>query len=111
MVACNKFSFVNESANNQTPDETLRVLTYEVGDMNKAVHYAARYPADRNAYQPELKNAAMQAISMLRMFCEQKGWKFDNLMRDGEINYLEKMDDIRRHGLVETLKKREDRGE
>jgi hypothetical protein len=99
------FSFVEESANNQTRDETLRVLTYEVGDMNKCLHYASRYPNERNGYLPELKKATTQAISMLRMFCEQSGWNFDDLASFGEDDYLDKMQDIRKYGFKDTLKK------
>lgn len=99
------FSFVRNSANNQTPMETLRVLTYEVGDMNKAIHYAERYPEARNAYQPELRMAACQAFCMLRMFCEQQGWSVDDLFALGEENYMEKMQDIKRYGKPDGLKK------
>jgi hypothetical protein len=95
----NKFSFVKESANNQTLDETLRILTYEVGDMNKCLHYESHYPKERNAYQPELKKATSQSITMLRMFCEQRGWNFDELATFGEEDYLGKMDDLRKYGL------------
>ena len=106
------FSFVKESVNEQTPRETLDVLIYEsAGDMNKALHYATRYPAVRNAHLVELKKAAAQAISMLRMFCEQQKWDFEELAEFGERDYLDKMQDLRKHGLQESLKKREVRGE
>jgi len=105
------FSFVKESANEQSPNETLRVLTYEVGDMNKSVHYASRYSGVRNGYMVDLKKTTAQAISMLRMFVEQQNWDFEELASLGEEDYLEKMQDLRKYGLQERLKKREERGE
>ena len=37
------FSFLNLSANNQTPDETLLVATYELGKVIECHHYCKRY--------------------------------------------------------------------
>ena len=106
------FSFVKKSANDQTPRETLDVLIYEsAGDMNKAMHYASRYPSERNAHLAELRKATSQAISMLRMFCEQQKWDFEELAAFGEEDYLEKMQDLRKYGLQERLKKIDARGE
>jgi hypothetical protein len=105
------FSFVKESANNQDASETLRVLTYEVGDMNKVMHYRTRYSQEKMGYIGELRKATSQAISMLRMFCEQQKWDFEELADFGEKDYLDKMQDLRKHGLQERLKQRDAKGE
>ena len=108
----NNFSFVKHSVNELTPRETLDILIYEsAGDMNKILHHMLRYPALRVAYLRELKIATAQAISMLRMFCEQQEWNFEDLAALGEQNYLERMQDLRMYGLQEKLKKREENGD
>ena len=107
----NNFSFIRESVNNQTVSETLSILSYETGDMHKCCVYSSRYPKDRNAYQPELKKATAQAISMLRMFCEQQKWDFEEVAAFGEHDYVDKMNDIRKCGLQEHLRQRELNGD
>lgn len=100
------FSFVKESVDTITPRETLNILVYETaGDINKALHYATRYPKERNLYLAEAKKATAQAISMLRMFCEQNGWNFEELASFGEEDYLEKMQDLKKYGIQENLRK------
>jgi len=105
------FSFVKESVGNLSSDETLRILTYEVGDMNKLMHYMSRYPKDKIGYHGDLKSKVSCALSMLRMFIEQYQWNFDEIAEMGEQLYLERMQDIRKHGLQERLRKRDVGGE
>lgn len=94
------FSFVGNSANEVTSSKVLRVLTYEVGDMNKLFSKAEDYPPERNAYLGDLRGETSDACSMLRMFCELQGWSFKEVMRFGEERYLERQDDMRKHGLI-----------
>lgn len=104
-----EFSFVANSANEQTKDETLDVLIYEVaGDMNKLNHRSKRYPESRNAYLGDLKGETSDALSMLRMFIEQQGWDFYEITNLGESRYLERMDDIRKKGFQDRLRQRND---
>lgn len=103
------FSFVEESINNQTPDETLNVLIYEVaGDMNKRRHYMSRYPEERNAYLGDQKGEASDALSMLRMYFEQMNWDIYEMAKLGEARYLDRMNDLRRHGIQSKLRRRGD---
>jgi hypothetical protein len=109
MYNLQEFSFVKKSANNQTSRETLDVFIYEVaGDMNKLLHRAERYPQERNAYLGDLRGETSDAFCMLRMFIEQQGWDVYEIASLGEQRYEERMDDIRRLGLKERLKRRND---
>ena len=38
-------------------------------------------------------------ISMSRLYCEQKGWDFEELMKYGEEGYMDRMHDLRKHGI------------
>lgn len=61
-----KFSFTDHAIGFQSKEQTLLILTYELG--------------------------------MARYYCEQKGWDFQALMQLGEEAYLERMEDIKKHG-------------
>ncbi len=93
------FSFIRNSANQQTRDETLLVATYELGSLIKCHHYMKRYGPQ--GYMPNAKGEMSDLISMLRMYSEQMEWNFSQLMKDGEERYMERMDDLRKHGKEE----------
>jgi len=95
------FSFLENSANKQTKDETLLVATYELGKIIQCHHYTKRFGIDRveiMGYKAYGKAEMADLISMLRMFCEQQGWNFDELKYLGEERYLERMEDLRNNG-------------
>lgn len=93
------FSFVKESANEQPPEQTLLVLTYELGKVIEYNHKARIYGASAYYSDANQQREMSDLISMARMYCEQKGWDFSVLMQYGEECYLERMEDIRKHGL------------
>lgn len=97
-----EFSFLANSANVQTPSQTLRVLTYEVGKMNELFHKAEVYGVQ--GYLGDERIEASDALSMLRMWFEHKGWRLEDMERLGEQHYMERMSDIRKHGLKGKLK-------
>ena len=90
------FSFVQSDVTNQTSDETLHVMTYELGHLVELHHKSKRYGPQ--GYLGDAKKEMADLISMCRMYCEQKGWNFDELMKSGEESYLERMEDLRKHG-------------
>lgn len=102
------FSFIANSANPQTPSQTLRVLTYEIGKVNEHFHRAEVYPSERNLYMGDMKGEVADSVSMLRMFCEHYGWNFEEIMKLGEERYLEKQEDLRRYGLQAMVERRSD---
>jgi len=91
-----KFSFIEENTTNQTPDETLHVMTYELGGLVECHHKGKRY--GEKGYVELGKKEMADLISMCRYYCEQKGWDFDELMRLGEEAYLERMEDLKKYG-------------
>jgi len=66
-----RFSFVELSANEQTPIETLHVLFYELGRIVQCLHYTQRYGP--KGYKGYAEGELADAISMCRMYGEQKG--------------------------------------
>lgn len=94
------FSFVSTSANDQTPEQTLLVGTYEWGRLIEYQHKARVYGPQEVYYCEENQKKEMaDHISMCRMYCEQRGWDYDQLMRLGEEAYAERMEDIKLYGI------------
>lgn len=91
-----QFSFVESDVTNQTPDETLHVMTYNLGGLVEAHHKAKRY--GEKGYNALGKKQMADLISTCRYYCEQRSWDFDELMKLGEEAYLERMEDLRKHG-------------
>lgn len=92
------FSFVENSANFLTPEQTLLVATYELGRLIEYQHKARVYGPQEVYYCEEnQKKEASDLISMIRMYCEQRGWSFEELMKFGEESYLDRMKDVKEH--------------
>lgn len=92
------FSFVGNSVNPQTPEQTLLVLTYELGKVIEYNYKARVYGVVGYYCDANQRKEMADLISMARMYCQQKGWDFEELMRLGEEAYLERMEDIRKYG-------------
>jgi hypothetical protein len=73
------------------------VLVYEVGDVVKRQHRGSRYGVE-GVYNDQ-KVELSDVISMVRMFVEQKGWSFQELLELGEEHYLERMQDLKKYGV------------
>ena len=97
------FSFVRNDVTNQTPDETLHVITYELGKVVESYHKSKRYGAAAYYSDANQQKEMSDLISMCRMYCEQRGWNFEELMKFGEEAYLERIDDLRKYGVKEGL--------
>ena len=94
-----EFSFVGKSARPQTPERTLLVGTYEWGHLIEYLVKAEVYPDDPYYCEENQKKEMVDHISMCRMYYEQKGWDFGELMRFGEEAYLDRMEDIKKYGI------------
>lgn len=95
-----EFSFVQNDVTNQTPDETLHVMTYELGRLAEHHHKGKRY--GEQGYLGSAKKELAGLVSMCRMYCEQRGWSFDELIALGEEDYLERQKDLTKHGIKEV---------
>ena len=93
------FSFVQSDVANQTSDETLHVMTYELGSLIAHHHKTKRY--GEQGYLGSDKKELAGLVSMCRMYCEQRGWDFDELIEFGEEDYLERMKDLKKYGVSE----------
>ena len=70
------FSFVKNSANNQTIEETQLVLTYELGKIFECL-YDTRETSGCIAHA---RTELADFISMSRMLCEQANWDYDDMI-------------------------------
>ena len=92
----NTFKFTERSVSQLTEDDILQIMTYELGDIVKGQHYSKVYGP--KGYELDQKQAFADLTSMIRMFCEQKGWNFEELMQVGEEHYKDRMKDIGEYG-------------
>ena len=97
-----EFSFTQHDTTNQSPDETLHVMTYELGSLVEHHHKTKRY--GEQGHLGSAKKQMSDLISMCRYYCEQRGWDFNELMSLGEEAYLERMEDLRKYGVKEVKK-------
>ena len=98
VLADGSFSFVANSADNVTPERILLILVYEIG---KLIEYRikAQICGESGYYSVANQQKEMaDVISMVRMYCEMRGWNFEELMKYGEDCYMDRMDDIRQYG-------------
>ena len=77
----------------QSPEFTLRVLNYEVGDLNKILVYMDRF--GNTGYLGELRLACADALTMLKLFCEQQGFELDELEKVGLERFIHRMKEIK----------------
>ena len=92
------FSFVQSGVSSQTPEQTLLITVYELGHIVEYYHKACVYGQHGYYCLDNQRREMADLISMCRMYCEQRGWSFEELMGLGEEAYLERMADIRTHG-------------
>ena len=63
----------------ETVQEQVRVLVYEVGDLVKCAHKMERFPELASAYRAEAKKAIADLIIQLHLTCEYLGFDFEQL--------------------------------
>lgn len=93
------FSFSQHAVVPQSLEQTLSILVYEVGHMVEYRHRENCYGLDGYWCMENQRKETADAISMLRYYCEQRHWDFEELLKLGEEAYLERMEDIKRYGL------------
>ena len=94
------FSFTKESATDQSPEETQAIMSYELGHVIEYHLKAKRYGESVYYSNKNQQKEMSDLISMCRYYCEQKGWDFEVLCSLGEQAYLDRMEDIRKYGVV-----------
>lgn len=93
------FSFKENAVGFQSPEQTLMILTYELGKVIE-YNFKAKIYGETAYYSDENQQKEMSdLISMSRYYCELKGWNFQDLMRLGEEGYCERMEDIKQYGI------------
>ena len=77
--------------------ETLNVLGYEFGDLQKALTYMRFYPDYRVAYIGEAKAAMADLLAQAELICETMGWDLEDLRVLGDARFLNSDELDRRH--------------
>ena len=93
------FSFAQNAAGPQSPEQTLLIMTYELGKVIEYRHKANCYGATGYYSDENQQKEMSDMISMVRYYCEQRNWDFEELMTLGEDAYLDRMEDLRNHGI------------
>ena len=78
----------------QSSQRTLLVLFYEVGDIAKCLIYQESFPGLCKSYREEMKLTVADAITMLRLFCEQEKLSFDELALIGIERFKKRQEEI-----------------
>ena len=76
----------------QTPEFTLRVLTYEIGDLHKLLIYRERL--GDAGYIGDTELACADALTMILLFAEQQGYDLDELKELGLERFEERMREV-----------------
>lgn len=92
---------LSKKAYNQTADKTLAIVFYELGKVTELSIKEAIYGCEGvSAYycpanqQKELSDT----VTMLRLYCEQRGWNFEDILHLGEESYNERQYDMDNYG-------------
>ncbi len=83
-------------AYNQTPERTASILTDEASACHKGLLYEEVFPGDISWYSANAKTEAADALIMLIVLCEQKGWTLAELENIGAERYYKRMNEIKR---------------
>ena len=79
--------------------ETLNVLGYEFGDLQKALTYMRFYPEYEIAYRGECRVAIADMIAQLELICETLGMDWEDMRKLGDERFLHSDEIDRRHGI------------
>ncbi len=93
------FSFIANAVGPQSPEQTLLILTYELGKVIEYRHKANCYGETGYYCVANQQKEMSDLISMARYYCEQRGWDYLALVQLGEQAYLERMEDLKKYGL------------
>lgn len=74
-----------------TPDDTLEVLVYEVGEVSKCVHHARNFPKLRLGYVGELQCALADTLAQILVLAEWYEIPREHLMQLAHDRFIESM--------------------
>ena len=77
--------------------ETLNVLGYEFGDLQKAMTYMRFYPDYAIAYKGEARAAIADMIAQLELICETLEFDWEEMRALGDERFLHSDELDRRH--------------
>jgi hypothetical protein len=84
----------------------LSIIAYEIGDLHRAIAYAARFKDDdkaKIAYLANGKLALADALTQLYLLCLSLEWDFNQLRELGALHLQERHEDFKRDGWSEIL--------
>lgn len=84
----------------------LSIIAYEIGDLHRAIAYAARFKDDEKAkiaYLANGKLALADALTQLYLLCLSLEWDYNQLRELGALHLQERQEDFKRDGWSEIL--------
>ena len=81
----------------QTAEDTLKVLTYEVGNLHKIDMYIKRF--GQAGYLGERKVELADAITMICLMIEQNGFSVEELTKVGFERFDHRMSEVKAKGI------------
>lgn len=78
----------------QSSQRTCLVLSYEVGDIAKCLIYQESYPSLASSYREEIQLTIADAVTVLRLLCEQENVSFDEAALIGVERFRERQKEI-----------------
>ena len=70
--------------------DTLIILSYELGDINKSIANSIRFPRDSREYLLFARTAVSDLLVQIKSLCEIYGWDYDKLADEGIERLLER---------------------
>ena len=74
---------LEETYQEEKVEDQIRVVTYELGDLVKSIHYAWRFPELRRPYLMEAKRALADLLVQLLITCKHLGFTVDEILQLG----------------------------
>jgi len=82
---------INRITPNETPENIIPIMTYELGDLAKCLMFAKRRPQLEKEYKAEARIATSDLVAQCIVMCERLGWDFYEVVHLGEDRCIEKI--------------------
>ena len=88
-----------------TIEGRLCILTYELGRMINSAYYSIRFPEDKSIHLKLAKIEMGDLITQIQMFCQEVGWDFDEVRKEGLEHIKERYKEFELNKWSETKNK------
>lgn len=82
----------------------INIITYELGDLARAIVYADRFRNDEKQFKIRMADAKLaisDVLTQLFLLCETNGWDFHEMRKLGAEHLEERHEDFKKQGWCE----------